>query len=340
MLKLDLVSPRCRTKAPRRFFVVSRHSWSIAAAFGFLGAIFVSLKPFGFDRDCWQYLRHFQQSTVFPVGDYEIGYEILAFLTRSGGLGFSALYFLVVFFALAVKFKILAASRAGWLGLLFYVAVAMPLHEYTQIRAAIGISLGYLGVYLVSREGRVGFGLVFLVAAGLFHLSATVFILPYLCALVNVRGRSTVFIIVLGAVGFFYSLLAASEDLLLVGSRVSYYVDPTGSDQKILTAQNVMAGLLLGLGLMAYKNIEAHRLQCWYIFSWVLYVCPIMITEIMPTVAGRMFELSFLSYALWVTRLRGVVAYAARPLMFLWLSYAFYRYARIDGVFDGQICGF
>lgn len=122
----------------------------------------------------------------------------LGLRTHSGGL--LVFMLIVAFMSLLIKLRILLSTEYRALlgfGLLFLVGRFFLLHEFTQVRAALGISLATLAlVYLV--EGRQLRSMVFFALGALVHLS-TLALLPLALLFQPVRLQIKVLEVSLGA---------------------------------------------------------------------------------------------------------------------------------------------
>jgi len=105
-------------------------------------------------------------------------------------LSFSNLEVYAIFAAASVALKCAAINRfssgavAFFLAIIFYLVCFAPLHELTQLRAAVSIALLFYS-YALLMSGRVFSAVFFAAVAVVFHLSAVVlyplFFMVYLC---------------------------------------------------------------------------------------------------------------------------------------------------------------
>jgi len=154
--------------------------WWMVALPVLLLAVICAGHPMGVVReDYGAYLQMFSWAKTvelngllsFPYRDYLFGtllFLFATFLPANDALWF----FLIALLGLGVKFYCFRQfSPAYWVAVLVHVALFFVLHDYTQLRASLGIGFLMLGAgFVVSREnyGRVAGSWV--VAAG-FHVS-------------------------------------------------------------------------------------------------------------------------------------------------------------------------
>ena len=337
-LKSETFSNIDKFNLPTRKKDKNKLSWIISSILAIIISVLISTKLLGFDVDCNQYLEHYEQLTLIGASNFDIGYEIIALITKNLSLEFFILSISITSISLAIKFKIWSELKTNLFGFLFYALLILPLHEHTQIRAAIATSLAYFGVLLAIHKNKVALGSLLVMISATIHLSTVLFLIPIAWVAIKIESRKLITTTVISSVGVLYFTTIYNADFAILNDRVSYYLNPYGSEQKLLTAQNLLAGTILLVGFIFYESIINKKMQHWYGFSCVLYIYPLLITSFMPTVAGRIFELSLFSYTLWGTKLEGIAKYIASGILFTWSIYAFYRHIYIDGVFDGITC--
>jgi len=139
--------------------------FGIAAGYGWLGEA----------RDRLNYLDVWNQLTSHydpTFSRFERGYTWSSWFARFYlMLDFQQFYALLATVALAVKFRLIwKHADAPLVAALAYLMILYPLHEYTQIRASVGLGFAYLAIdsYL---ERRLRRAIVCAVVAVLFHSS-------------------------------------------------------------------------------------------------------------------------------------------------------------------------
>lgn len=103
---------------------------------------------------------------------FEVGFTFTAWLAKFiAGISFELYISIMMTAALLIKYRVFLRTQHPALTLLFYMATWYPLHEYTQVRAALAISLLFTSVDYISRGRRTAF-LVACAAAFTFHSSS------------------------------------------------------------------------------------------------------------------------------------------------------------------------
>ncbi len=169
---------------------------------------------FGDSPDLPNYLAYYNSiGRFFDLANsrFEYGFQLVSWGWTRLGLGYESLFVVLAGFSLGCKFYLFERYLASpVLAAVSYVLAFYLLHEYTQIRAAIGIAFALLSVHALVERRWLWFGL-FTVAGVLFHYSMAVIPLVALASL-QVRGRG---LVALGALA-----LVAGSTLLPVIQRL------------------------------------------------------------------------------------------------------------------------
>jgi hypothetical protein len=181
--------------------------WFGVAALVFLVVFF---EVFGVSKDWLNYDDMFDVLRVSGLDDgeedynrIEIGFKVLALWLIDLSLSNVATYGAIAALAVFVKCVAMnAAARTGtayFFTILFYLFAFAPLHELTQLRAALAIALLFVG-YVSLIEGRNLQATIATTVALAFHISAAViiplFILTYLLQrdlIALTRARAVIF---------------------------------------------------------------------------------------------------------------------------------------------------
>lgn len=227
---------------------------------------------------------------TFPNSDYGFAALLLLFaelLPASDVLWF----FMVALLGLGVKFYCFRRySPAYWVAVLVNVAFFFVLHDYTQLRASLGIAFLMLGVgYLVSREryGRMAGSWV--LAAG-FHvqtLFAMLFALACVFSLPAFLGGVAFSL----AAGPLFSWLATHfERLAVYVNRAAVSLAPNP-----LSSMKLFEYLTLGLFLYYRAEIRACGWKIVELSGWFLLAGIAIFLGMLrfPAVAHRLSEMLF-----------------------------------------------
>jgi hypothetical protein len=196
-----------RISHARHFFILSAWSLlSLAAGFRFLGQ----------DKDYLSYVDFYDKlnaSLITSLSEtrFEPGFVFLGWASKFLlHFDFSLFLLLSASIALSIKIYLLSLRKFTWILLVFYVLILYPLHDMTQIRAAIAMAMTYLAFdFLIKRKWHHAIPLFAL--GVLFHYSVLIFSpfllipLKWLVKQNIASSRST-----------FWLLILSSSTLLLV----------------------------------------------------------------------------------------------------------------------------
>ncbi len=135
---------------------------SLAAAFRWFGAG----RDYGFYG---VFFDHIGVSRDIGHDRYELGFTGLAYLFKSLGASYAVYAATLAATSLAIKFRLIYRhTRWPLLAILAYCGIFYPVHEYTQIRAAVAIAFMLIAIHEYL-EGRYWPTAVWLVLGMLFH---------------------------------------------------------------------------------------------------------------------------------------------------------------------------
>jgi hypothetical protein len=217
-------------------------------ALALLCAMIAGFQWLGESRDFYEYFIFYEN--LESVGDlniyrYEPGFILTALFSKTClGFGFSQYYFIVALLSLALKFRLLHKhASCPLLAAIVYLGALFPLHEYTQIRAALAFAFAYTAVdeYI---EGKRLRAVVLMLLGTIFHYTVLVIAAAVVPAIMLRIKRTASFKIVLLAIyiGFYWLLsktiqLSANLNPLIEGywENISFSESPT-----ILSGKNVL----------------------------------------------------------------------------------------------------
>ena len=331
LLRPDNVAAMLTLKIDKANF---RYSVFLTLISAFLSFVLV-LRPFGPDKDCYNYFLEFQKISDGLQTRLDFGFEIILQFAYQIGLDFQGFVFAVTAGSLLLKLLIWSIYPRKIFVLIFYAMVILPIHEYTQIRLALALGFAYYGALIITKRSSYIYGGVLIAIACSIHLSSIFLLVPIVW---HVFGtKKLILSVLLISIAAFVAVWVA-ENSLIFNVRVSYYLTEGDENQKIITLQNLAIAILITIGAMNFRQVTASGVSGWYIFSAVSFVTSILLTVQIPIVAGRVLELSFLSYMLWIYALRGIAQQAAISLSFVWAAYILYRYIFVDLTFSGLEC--
>ncbi|MBM4230515.1 MAG: hypothetical protein FJ184_07165 [Gammaproteobacteria bacterium] len=236
----------------------------------------------------------------------EIGFKLLALSLLALSLSNLSIYAVVSALSLFLKCVVINAfttRRTTFvIAVGFYFVCVVPLHELTQVRAALAISMLFLAYVFILRRSLF-LAIMSAAISVLFHISA-VAILPLLLFVflferkVITLTRFTIFILALAAyltVASVVSILLLNlEDILLV---VEAYLEEGFGDEKVnpFSATVLLSIAISALALLRWPHLSPNMR---YILLFELCGLGVFYATIgFPVIALRLYELS---QAFWV----------------------------------------
>ena len=199
-----------------------------------LFSIFAATQIFGYSNDYLTYKGAF--SYYSDLSQYiwiEPSFILMARLLSDFDLGFPIYIFIVVFISLCLKVRVVAKYHSNFLPVFIsYLATIYFLHEYTQVRFAIGLALFYYS-FAITHDRSLMRWLLFGLSI-LFHYSMLLLIVIYLlsCIPMTVKRLGLSFLLAV-----FGALMFNPENLGIFFSnpRLIGYADQPGSINNLLT---------------------------------------------------------------------------------------------------------
>lgn len=276
-----------------------------ALVFGFIAGY----QLLGEGRDFSNYLSFYNKLVLLGYTEsirFEYGFVFVAsFFQRVLNADVELFLAFLASLALIIKFTVFLSQRRPLLTLLFYLFCFYPLHEYTQIRLAVAMSLILLASeQLFKHNHEVFFVLIGL--ACLFHASSLTMLvsIPLASKLASFPMRLNV-VVLLGlgvSTGFLFSkIIEFSSSINPLVSRYSNNVDD--STVNLFSTVNILTVALLILILLA-RSLPDRRSRAYFLL--VLFGIALMIAfREVPVFSHRLREmfLVFLAPLAFNTRL-------------------------------------
>lgn len=292
---------------------------------------------FGYSSDYVEYLLYYESipyTLSFMDTRFEPGFHLLAWVYRNWlGVSLGVLISSMAAFSLAVKFLLFRKYLSHpLLAVLIYVVLFYPIHEYTQYRAAVSLSMGYWAIHLLLTRRYAWAGLLF-VLAFCFHYSSILLALVGIGGLVF-RDRRIVPILL--------GVLLASATVL---ERFRFLL------QDMLGALNPLSAAYLdnttkieGVSLLSFNNLLLiAALGCYFVAGYqsrsryhglfltltLASLLPIALLPEAPVIAQRSKEVLFLAVIFLACRSRlgwrdlpgfGFVVLLTALLGYLWVA--------------------
>lgn len=229
----------------------------------------------------------------------------LAQAFSAGMMPISIFFGIIIASCLALKWLALRqlVDRPGWIIILPYLCVLSFLHEGTQIRIAIALSIALWSLVLWSKEKYLNAFLLILLAAS-FHISGITFLLPYTIIWLADRFGKVIYV-VSASIGMLLAFPGVSDFLLvqwgeLVHARYMTYA--RGAIYRTLNVTGLFQYFFLFVAMLTalvwkyqspQNKMEArfHRLA---IVSGVLGVAILIDLRFNSVIASRLADLLLL----------------------------------------------
>lgn len=246
-------------------------------------SIIAGYRLLGIGRDYLEYLSFYHSMTSFfsyGYSRFEIGFEITAWVFGSIlRLPYEVFATFLVSLSLAIKFYLFKKYLGSpWLAILAYIMIFYPTHEYTQIRAAVAISLGYLAVHFLMTKKRFVF-IILSALAVTFH--SGVLILPILALSISIISKNAYkYIIVIIPIFMFafYSIILRQILPLFVDINplISNYIENKygALEANLFSGSNILfaISLIIVIALGNWKDELYYRIFIFFVvvaFSWL-----------------------------------------------------------------------
>lgn len=294
-------------------------------------SLLAAVRFLGIDRDFYQYLYFFNDLSLPYDGRFESGFVYFSFIIKKLTRSFTVLLFFVAFFSLIVKLYLILKLPNFWYWLIIYFLMLFPLHEMTQMRAAMAIGLGYLALHLsINRVGRVLPFLLFLLAAT--FQSSILILLPFFLfpAFLARFDWRIFFSVVFLPVAFLYPSI---EYLSYLNPMVLTALNSINEEKaNPFSALNILLILIVIIGVSSAKKLPASKLPWLYLSSMGLGLWYGFMS--IPVFAHRLLEITIFSYFFWIPYLPGKRRFFAMALFITLATYMFARALFIDRLFS------
>lgn len=296
--------------------------FAAAAGYGLLGE----------SRDYQSYLSEFNSLTPYYTGAhsrFETGYELATWVCKIWlGLNFQQTYVLLAAFALALKFRLFCKyADAPVFATIIYLMMLYPLHEYTQIRAAVGIAIGYTAVdfYL---ERRYLPALIAIGVACTFHSSTAALIGGFFLVDAVSRLRPIIGISTLIAASFPAALLISKIVAVLAAffRIVMLYLEAQGmfAAPTVASLQNVLLVCVLIASAIFLRPWQRRTDYLFYLLAILGFVAFLSLISV-PIFSRRISELFLFPFLLFTFRFdethQSRIPAATLALAALWMLY-------------------
>ncbi len=297
--------------------------------FGLVLSAMAAVRIFGEDMDFFSYESYYDNIDNDNSKGYEPVFNFIAIAIRAKGFEFSSFLFIISFISLVLKFFVFNKFKFSLYSIIIYFLVFYPLHEMTQIRVAVGLSLILLAFYFRGINMRYVSIITIVLALGT-HYSMILF-LPFLLFFEKFKNRSLFILFILIVLPFIVKMffLPYAEMLGNVQDHVLNLHDY--APQNILSTRSI-----LSLGLIFYFMYNFNKVDTNYrvwIYIWFFgYSCFIAFHSF-PIISGRFFELAFISVIVVTANYNGQSAYKIMSAIGIISVYIFVKMVYLDPIF-------
>lgn len=264
----------------------------------------------GVPRDYYEYLPWYDN--LFAYFDYtqsrfEPGFYALAWIFRYVlGANFNFFIGFIAAVSLGIKFWLFKRYlHYPIIGVLLYSAIFFPIHEYTQYRAALSLSFGYLAVHFLLEKRWALTILLFIIAISLHGSSILLFIVAF--GGYFLRGNKAALVILCFTILFslyFSDLRNLIEQLFnIINPLTSAYISNTANleDVTIYSINNIFFMAMCGFAIIAgyYQRTRYHML---FLTISITSITPIILLSDSPIIAQRAKEVLFVAMVFLVCR--------------------------------------
>jgi hypothetical protein len=293
------------------------------------GYQFVGLSP---DNDnYYQYFTSLNSSVNFSTSRFEPGFQIWTWLAKFiFHMNFDLYVMSIIGFALAVKFALIwRYTSVPIIAAISYIIGFFFLHEYTQLRVALGIAFAFWGAHK-HLEGRPAAAAILYFLGMMFHYSVA--IVPVIAFVTLSMKRSHVIILIsVVALGAILLPSIGSQDVLAFLSQINpltdryYYGDNQLEGANIFSIPNIALSLAV-IYAVAIRLPARSRYHRFFLYLGIASLVGLIVLNGSLVLALRMKEVLGVAFIFAFTRSR--LRPVDVPLVLLMLGAFGYTLAR------------
>ncbi len=281
-------------------------------------SIIAGFRLLGIDRDYYDYLLyhdsfiHINYVTEFR---FEYGFYILTKFITILNENLNFYLFAVAFIPLYLKFYLLDKTKSPFYFIFLYFLMIYPLHEMTQIRAALSIGFFYFSVYYLFSKKFIK-AIIFLLLSIFFHYSILVFLFNFLIInyLLNNKNKF-LFSDILYLIGVAFLIHLFARDISFYFDVGTIYFGEKTDSANIFSLRVFLFILIILLGIINFNYIFNHGYYWFYIsLSGLIFYYSLIDYQVL---ACRLLEISYFSYFLWIDYLPKKACLLSKILLFI-----------------------
>lgn len=266
-----------------------------------LAAVFGTISGYrllGDGRDHLSYVDFYEGIQIFGQNDFSRFEPGLIWIASFFKLVLNAeIELLLVFlsaFSLLIKFAIFSEHRRPLLTILFYLCCWYPLHEYTQIRAAVAFAFIFLATEAFFKREFITFAL-FVAIGSLFHVSAILLGAAIIVAWTLASFRMSAIIVITFGLSTIVGILM--QPILVFAERLNplailYAANLEGHSVNLFSAVNITTVALMTAILLA-RSLTDRRMRTFFILALFGFGA-MVVFQLMPVFSHRFREMFLL----------------------------------------------
>jgi hypothetical protein len=281
-------------------------------------SLIAGFRLFGIDRDYYDYLLYhdsFINPNYVTEFRFEYGFYLLTKFIIILNENLNFYLSVVALIPLYLKFYLLDKAKSSFYFIFLYLLMIYPLHEMTQIRAALSIGFFYFAFYyLISNKFFKVF--LFLFISVLFHYSILVFLFIFI--IINfllINKKNFLFSDILFILGIIFLIYLFAHDLSFYFNIGSIYFSPNSDSANFFSLRVFLFLLIILIGIINFRYILNGANYWFYIsLSGLIFYYSLFNYQIL---ACRFLEISYFSYFLWINYLPKKACLLAKFLLFI-----------------------
>lgn len=219
---------------------------------------------FGEGRDYLNYLSVYENirlSDSLDATRFEPGFMLATWIAKFHlELRYPAFMAILATIALWMKFNLFSQHRRPILTVLFYLCCWYPLHEYTQIRLAVGLSFGMLAATFMFQGRLIAFAIAMAIAVS-FHASSL--ILAVLLPTAYLLSGFRLPLVITGIIAFAIGGAGLSASIFSLAAHFNTLVDTyitnlDGNTVNILSGANLLTATCL-VGILFSGSLQSRK---------------------------------------------------------------------------------
>jgi hypothetical protein len=296
---------------------------------GLVLSVMASVRIFGEDMDFFSYETYYENIGDDNSKGYEPVFNFISTVIKAKGFEFRSFLFIISFISLFLKFFVFNKFKFPIYSILIYFFVFFPLHEMTQIRVAVGLSLVFLAFNFRGLNKKSLSIITILLAIGA-HYSMVFFFLFFLF-FENFKKFSLAKFLVLILLPFIIKMFFLPYAELL-GNVQDHVLNLHGyAPQNILSTRSILSFGLIFYFMYNFNKVDTNY-RVW-IYIWFFGYSFFLAFHSFPIISGRIFELAYISVIVVPANYNGKSVYKIMSAIGVISVYIFIKMVYLDPIF-------